>query len=87
MGKENVKKFFEGMEQNSDLKEKFLAEIKKSESSEGVTALGRAAGFDFSKEDIDDLRHEVPDNSELSNDDLSNVSGGVSVRKFPTHWA
>ena len=78
MGKDNVKKFLEELEQNPALNEKFLAEIKKSESP---------VGFDFSKEDIDDLRHEEPDNSELSDDDLSNVSGGVSVRKFPTHWA
>lgn len=87
MSKEAVKKFLEKLDENPDIKEKFLAEIKKTGSPDGVIALGRAAGVVLSKEDIDVLRKECTENSELSDDDLSKASGGVGVRKFPTHWA
>lgn len=87
MSKETKEKFLEKLDENPDLKDKFLAEIKKTGSPDGAIAFGRAAGFVLSKEDIDELRQEFPENSELSDDDLSKASGGVSVRKFPTHWA
>ena len=87
MSNETVKKFLEKLDENPDLKDKFLAEIKNTGSADGVIALGRAAGFEFSKEDVDELRQECPENSELSDDDLSKASGGVGVRSFPHHWA
>ena len=77
MSKETVKKFFEEIEKNPALKEKFLAGMKKSGSAKGIIAFGESHGFKFTETDLNDLSDELLENSELQDEELAKASGGL----------
>lgn len=79
MSKEIVKKMFSQIEENADLKKKYveLIETYKTEANDKffdkLIELGKASGFVFSK---DDILAAGSESRELSDDELSNVAGG-----------
>lgn len=80
MSKEAVKRFFVELENNPALKEKFLEEIKKPGSAEGIIAFGEVHGFKFSETDLNELSDELLENSELQDEALAKASGGMSTQ-------
>ncbi len=91
MSKETVKKFFVKVEQDETLRNSFLAAIKsikpenQNEVAEKIIQTAKTAGFDFSAEELFEARAELVDaansNPELSDKDLSAVSGGITESK------
>lgn len=92
MSKENVKKFFVKVEQDEIVRKNFLAAIEsikpetQNEVAEKIIWTAKAAGFDFSVEELFEARIELVDiansNPELSDKDLGAVSGGITDAKF-----
>jgi len=76
MSKVNVKKFFEEIEKNPTLKERFLGEMKDSDDVKRLVSFASSAGFVFSEKDIDELCDENSENSALADEDLAKASGG-----------
>jgi len=86
MSKDNVKKFFEEIEKNPALKEKFLKSVKESheEAQKKMTVtmvdFAKASGFTFAESDLRELNSDLMDsansNGELSDNDLMKASGG-----------
>jgi predicted ribosomally synthesized peptide with nif11-like leader len=80
MSKEIVKKMYSQIEENADLMKKYveLIETLKTEASDKFfdkfIELGKASGFVFSK---DDILAADSESRELSDDELSNVAGGI----------
>ena len=78
MSKDNVKKFFEELEKNPVLKEKFLEALNDSGSAESVISFGHVSGFKFTEKDLNDFGDELFANAELKDEELSQASGGMS---------
>lgn len=86
MSKENVKKFFAAIEQDENLKAKYVAAMKEyhAESEKILTdkliTLGSSANISFNQQDLKEARSELMDqineNGELSDKDMLAVSGG-----------
>ena len=83
MNKENVKIFFEELEKNPALKEKFLCEMKDSDDVKRLISFAANAGFVFSEKDIVEFCDDARENSALADEDLANASGG-SGGKYST---
>lgn len=82
MSKVNVKKFFEELEKNPELKEKYLGVVKKEKNPMGkVIPFAKEQGFAFAESDLKEYCSELSDNSsmnsELSDEDLMKAAGGV----------
>lgn len=79
MSKENLNKFFEELNSNSDLKEQFenfltnLNNLSKDEKKEKLTEFITKQGYAIDKSDLK-LKHE--DSKEFSEDEMENVAGG-----------
>jgi len=85
MSTENVKKFFDELEKNSELGKKFEQEMGKcAEQTEKmyldkIIEFAKKAGFDCSAESVRKLMKE---SGEVSDDDMMKVAGGFGW-KFP----
>lgn len=94
MSKENVKKFFVRVEQDETVRKNFLASMEsikpetQNEAAEKIIKTAKAAGFNFNAEELFEARAELIDavnsNPELSDKDLSSVSGGINYTKTKT---
>ena len=76
MSVENVKKFRNDLEGNTELKEKVKSELENFKDSEKnerdfIPEIARKLGYDFTDEEFKNA------SKELSDDELANVSGGV----------
>jgi predicted ribosomally synthesized peptide with nif11-like leader len=86
MSRENVKKLFEEIEKNPQLKEKYLAAMREyqKESEKVLTGkmieIGKSSGFSFTDADLHETRAEFLDalnsNNEMNDSDLESVVGG-----------
>lgn len=89
MSKDNVKKFFEELEKNPALKEKFLNAVKENheearrQMAVKMVDFAKASGFSFAENDIMELQSDLMDsannNGELSDADLMKAAGGTSA--------
>jgi len=86
MSKVNVKKFFEEIEKNPALKERFLGEMKDSDDVKRLVSFAANAGFVFSKKDIDELCDDERGNSELADEDIAKAAGGFGCQKLITYY-
>ena len=82
MSNVNVKKFFEALEKNPELKEKYLGVVKNEKNpTVKVISFAKAQGFTFAESDLKEYCSECSDgsimNSELSDEDLMKAAGGV----------
>ncbi len=88
MSKESVKNFFIKVEQDETVKKNFLASIEgikpenQNEAAEKIIQTAKAEGFEFNAEEFFEVRAEListaKSKAELSDKDLSAVSGGVN---------
>lgn len=87
MAKENVKKFYEELKNNKELREKLLKaqenyEGDKSNRQEAAEAIfitvAKEAGFDFTVQELKDGEQEISCEKGISEEELENVSGGVN---------
>lgn len=83
MAKENVKKFFEEVSKNEDLKKQLKAATEKSSAEiakdvkaqvQAVVEVAKKAGFDFSADDL--LSAGASEGSKLDMNELDAVAGG-----------
>ena len=83
MAQENIKKFFEEVSKNTDLRKQlneatktYAAEIAKAvkAQAETVASVAKKAGFDFTAEDF--LSAGAPEDSKLDMSELDAVAGG-----------
>ncbi len=87
MSKENVKKFFIKVEQDETVRKNFLASMAgikpeaQNETVEKIIQTAKAEGFEFNAEELFEARAELIDaassNTELSDENLNCVSGGI----------
>ena len=82
MSKDNIKKFFEELEKNPELKEKYLGVLKDEKNpTVKVIPFAKEQGFTFAESDLKEYCSELSDsssmNSELSDEDLMKAAGGV----------
>lgn len=82
MSKVNVKKFFEELEKNPELKAKYLGVLKNEKNPVAkVIPFAKEKGFTFAESDLKEYCSELSDkssmNSELSDEDLMKAAGGV----------
>ena len=75
MSKEQVSEFFKKVTADDALKAK--AKTIDLQNAPAVTNFAKEQGFDFSEADLTQWQEEQ--SSELSDDDLENVSGGVAT--------
>jgi len=90
MSKDNVKKMFVKIEQDAQMKKKYMemTQLHQKETDKKLAGklidLGKATGLSFSIEDLVAARAELIDkansNRELSEGDLNNVAGGGSQK-------
>jgi len=91
MSKDNVKKMFGKMQNDTEFQKKY-AQLMKAHGEEAekilaekIIELGNSSGFNFSKDDLMAARAEFVDKSnqnvELSDNDLADVAGG-DTKKF-----
>jgi len=85
MSKVNVKKFFEELEKNPELKAKYLGVLKNEKNPVAkVIPFAKEKGFTFAESDLKEYCSELSDkssmNSELSDEDLMKAAGGVKQR-------
>ena len=83
MSKENVKNFFEELEKNPELKEKYLGVVKNEKNPMvKVIPFAKEQGFAFAESDLKEYCSEISDNSNmnsaLSDEELMKASGGKS---------
>jgi len=86
MSKDNVKKFFEELEKNPVLKEKFLNTVKENhekarrQMTVKMVDFAKASGFSFGENDILELQSDLMDQAnnigELNDADLMKAAGG-----------
>lgn len=90
MSKENVKLFIEKVEQDESLQEKVKGVIGENQEVmvENLINLAHKYGYDFSKEDMEQLAKEISvdlqEKGELDESQLEAVSGGVGVTAVVT---
>ena len=76
MSKEQLKALFEKVASDTELSDK----IGAATTAEAVIEIAKAAGFSITSEDIQLLLSEVSEEEEeLTDDDLENVAGGLSL--------
>ena len=89
MAQENIKKFFEEVSKNTDLRKQlneatktYAAEIAKAvkAQAETVASVAKKAGFDFTAEDF--LSAGAPEDSKLDMSELDAVAGGRDYVDF-----
>ena len=79
MSVENVKKFRKDLEENEEVKEKLKKELEIFKDSgkkekELIPEIARKLGYDFTDEEFNE---ECSKGKELSDEEISNVSGGL----------
>ena len=83
MSKVNVKEFFEELEKNPALKEKYLGVVKDEKNPMvKVIPFAKEQGFTFEESDLNEYCSEISDNlnmnSALADEELMKASGGRS---------
>lgn len=86
MASENVKKFYEEISKNQELKEKFL-DAQKNYSVEGKTEneifedivlpIAKEAGYEFTMSEYRGVQRDLMAEKGISEEELENVSGGA----------
>lgn len=85
MSKENVKLFFEKVEQDEQLQERLkkVQTENKAKAQASIVNIGKETGYDFSTEDLQQVAQEVvasiQQNEELDDAALEAVSGGSAI--------
>ena len=80
MAKQNLAKFAkEYLPQHPEMKQKFDAISDENQFVNAVLQAGKQAGFDFSSDEVRKVL--AARRSELSEDQLEAVSGGITARK------
>ena len=84
MAKENIKKFFEEVSKNAELKKQLKAATEKNDAeiekalnaqAEAVVSVAKGAGFDFTAKEL--FESTMLNNGKLDEGELDNVAGGV----------
>jgi hypothetical protein len=66
--------------------EAFVAELDKLEKEEDIVALFESRGATVTMDQLRELIAQLPDNGDVSDDDLEKVSGGVSIFTIVVTW-
>ena len=82
MSKDNVKNFFEEIEKNPGMKEKFLGEMTEPGDVKNLISFASSVGFEFSEKDVDELCDDESGNEELADEDIAKAAGGFGCQKL-----
>ena len=82
MSKDNVKRFFEELDKNSALNEKFISSMGDKMSQAAIISFAASNGFSFSDDELKDYCTELSDNMNsnhaLDDESLAQAAGGIS---------
>ena len=76
MSKESLEQFMNQVAESEELQAKIGEEI----DGDALIALGTEHGFEFNTEELNELSSEP---TELTDDDLDSVAGGIGVKRSP----
>ena len=87
--KDEIKKFCSFLESNErvlkELKSEIAGKIKDENAVyESIISKAKENGFNFSYDDVKNYEKDLKNNNELTDEQLDNIAGGVSMRKGAT---
>jgi len=85
MSKDKIKKFFEELEKDSGLREKFISSMGDEMSQAAIISFAGSNGFNFSENELQEYCTELSDNMncnhELEDESLAQAAGGLSTQR------